>query len=95
MSPENFDLSQLVNDLLGTCKTPDEFLPEGMTWEDLTADDHAKIDSEIFECASCGWWCENDELNEVGSEQYCNDCVHTGDEPDEPDEDEEEEHDEF
>lgn len=74
MKPENFDIAELVADLTGTCKTIAEFLPEGMTEDDLTPDDHEHIDQEIFECTQCGWWCEVSESNDKDGENVCNDC---------------------
>lgn len=73
--PIDFDIHQLVSDLTGTCKTIDEFLPEGMSEEDLTTEDHAHIDNEIFLCPTCGWWCSVDEARgEEGDESTCEDC---------------------
>lgn len=38
------------------------------------------IDSEIFECEVCGWWCEASEMCESGGD-VCDQCN-----PDDPDE---------
>ena len=77
--PDNFDVDEFVHDIIGTCKTVDQILDqthEGMTEDDLTTEDHAHIDQEIFNCACCNWWCEQSEANE--SDEYgddiCNDC---------------------
>lgn len=60
------------------------------------ADFCERLDSLIFECAECSWWCELVEQNSCGR---CNDCCdHPQDvngecEEDEDDEDEDEEDD--
>lgn len=46
----------------------------GYTEEDLTKEHHAELDSKVFECACCGWWCEISEANEVAGEFLCDDC---------------------
>lgn len=33
------------------------------------------LDSQIFYCVQCGWWCSVDQENIVDSEQFCDDCV--------------------
>lgn len=74
MRPENFDVEELVQDLTGTCQTIQHFLPEGMEESDLTEQDHEHIDSEIFNCHVCGWWCEQGESREQDGEDVCADC---------------------
>lgn len=73
MKTENFDIHELIISLQGTCTMVDENLPEGMTVLDLTDEDYATIDNEIFLCDECGWWCENSEQNSEGN-GLCNDC---------------------
>lgn len=72
MKPDNFDVFELIQSLQGTCMTIDNFLPEGMTEDDLTEADHTDIDNEIFKCETCDWWCEVCER--VEDEEYCEDC---------------------
>ena len=75
MRPENFSVEQLISELQGTCKTIQEFLPEGMEEDDLTEEDLQEIDNEVFLCSVCGWWyeiCEESGSDE--SELICNDC---------------------
>jgi hypothetical protein len=69
--PENFNVQSLVDDLNGTCKTIDDFLPDGMTEEDLTKEDLKYIGWKIFRCETCHWWCESNEQDKNGN---CNDC---------------------
>lgn len=58
MRPSNFNVHVLIYDLLGTSSTIENNLPDGMVLEDLTTEDHATIDDEIYLCAECGWWSE-------------------------------------
>lgn len=35
------------------------------------------LDSVVFCCAGCGWWCGTDEMSEAvgnGHDQFCNEC---------------------
>lgn len=75
MRPDDFNVHQLVEDLQGTCKTIQEFLPEGMDEDDLTEADHAHIDQEIFNCTECGWWYEVAQSTEsADGENVCDEC---------------------
>jgi len=71
--PNHFNVHELIQALQGTCTTINEHLPDGMTDDDLTEDDHMAIDNEIFLCDECGWWCEVCEMNDTG-DHICNDC---------------------
>lgn len=42
--------------------------------DELTADDYNYIDSEIFECEECNWWCSQDERSEDEGGNTCQDC---------------------
>lgn len=77
MKPTDFNIDSLIESLTGTCSSIDDKLPEGMDWNDLTMDDHNKIDNEIFCCDQCGWWCENSDMSENEDDQICNDCHET------------------
>lgn len=47
-----------------------------MSEEDLTEDELAAVDNEIFECVTCGRWCEMSENAETDDgEMHCQDCV--------------------
>lgn len=54
MRPENFDINHVIDSLRGTATSIGEHLPDGMEWDDLTDEDHAKLDESIFECEQCG-----------------------------------------
>lgn len=72
MRPKDFDVQELIYDLLGTCSNIEDHLPEGMEYDDLTTEDLQVIDDQIMLCEQCGWWVELDEcFNEDG---YCHDC---------------------
>lgn len=71
MKPSNFDINEIISTLQGTCMTLDEALPEGMSVDDLTQEDHDAIDNEIFLCVECGWWME---LCDDGGDGICTDC---------------------
>lgn len=76
--------NELIDDLRGTCQTIDSALDKmlvPMTEDDLTPGDHAAIDDQIFECESCGWWCEQGEQAE-GHDDTCSDCATENKEPD-------------
>ena len=76
MRPENFDIKELINDLVGTSKDIEEVLPEGMRYEDLGTKDLYELDEKLFLCDECGWWCENSNMGEGDStEQICHDCI--------------------
>lgn len=78
MRAENFDVQTVIDHLQGTCMNTlasaiEELFP-GMTEDDLTTEDHEKIDIEIFVCDTCGWWCEMSEEHDSDSGQVCDDC---------------------
>jgi hypothetical protein len=45
---------------------------------DLTDEQAAAIDAEIFECCECGWWCEWSEES-LAVESVCVDCAPNAD----------------
>lgn len=55
--------------LIGTCHMSD---PEWM--EDLSIEELREVDSIVFSCEQCGWWCDADECNEDDG-WFCNDCM--------------------
>ena len=62
--------------LQGTCKS----IPElGEEFEDLEDDSDfcATLDSLVFECERCNWWCEISEMSEKCADDggwYCDEC---------------------
>lgn len=73
--PADFDIQAVINALQGTCNILDdtvESLYPGMSWEDLTSDDHRILDMELFRCDECGWWYEISEQS--GDGERCTDC---------------------
>lgn len=70
--PVDFDIHKLIDSLRGTCTTIEEHLPDNMEWSDLTTSDHEAIDSNIFLCEECGWWCDIDEQKD---DEKCTDCA--------------------
>lgn len=63
---------EVINYLKGSCKTLDEACNAcGIEFEDLN---HEHLDSEIFQCWSCGWWYEIGELSDM-EDQICKECA--------------------
>lgn len=62
----------LIDYLQGTCKSLEEGL-EQMGISELTQDEHAVLDGEIFCCDTCSWWCEASEEAEEFPGR-CTDC---------------------
>lgn len=70
--PKNFNIREVIEQLKGSCDDIDSALPDRMDLEDLTNDDYIAIDTEIFQCEQCGWWCEICEQAE--DSEICEDC---------------------
>lgn len=64
-------INTLADNLLGTCSSIDDHLPNGLTFDDLDVEDCELLDDKVVQCADCGWWCEMSEINEDGQ---CGDC---------------------
>ena len=78
MRAKDFDVQLIIDTLQGTCTETlqsaiETHYPE-MSEDDLTSDDHNDIDNEIFECAECGWWCEQCQSTDKDGEPVCDDC---------------------
>jgi hypothetical protein len=68
----------LVYDLVGTTQDLDLYLEAEFNIADrekLAAVTLEEIDSYMFECEYCGWWCDDDERSENGYEDICKECV--------------------
>ena len=74
MRPENFDVHEMIDQLTGTCQSMDDVLPERMDFEDLTGEDCATIDENIFCCQTCNWWHEIESQSEDNPEE-CVECA--------------------
>ena len=65
-------IADIIYDLLGTCQTLDQAcLTAGIEESELTLEELAAIDEEIFCCEDCGWWYER---CEEGHDGICSDC---------------------
>jgi hypothetical protein len=85
MRPEDFSIQLVVDFLQGTAMTLSsalETLYPGMDEDDLTQDDHSNLDELIFNCETCGWWCETSERDE---ESNCEDCSELKEDEDDED----------
>lgn len=70
-------LQQIVEDLKGQASKdlPEVCEDNGIDYESLQLEDLYYIDSEIFNCEQCGWWCEINEIYEgEQNRQICQDC---------------------
>jgi len=70
-------IEKLIESLRGTCDSMTT-KAEDLDLDDLDEAVTGAVDEAIFCCASCGWWCEQDE---EASEEYdldewtCRDCA--------------------
>lgn len=68
-------LDKIVADLRGTCQDIDEVADYHSAGE-LTIDDLEYIETWVFLCEGCGWWCDVGEMREnEDGEHVCEDCV--------------------
>ena len=76
MRPDDFDPQKIVDICQGTCmetlQSALDYCYPDMKEEELNGDDHNFIDSQIFMCEQCGWWCEVGIYDEDG---ICGECV--------------------
>lgn len=73
MNKEEKEIYEIINNLLGTCKTLeyDDYLQNGFNENKLLQ----ILDEEIFQCACCGWWYEIcDICEEIENDTVCLDC---------------------
>lgn len=76
-------LNKVIEHLQGTCGTLGNSIAE-VTEDDslddfcLTSSQLDQVDNEIFECTTCGWWCEMSEacfeFEHDHVENTCEDC---------------------
>ena len=74
---EVHEYQQIIDDLKGTCLGLEAHL-ESLGRVELmdTASFTAQLDDQIFECAECGWWCEQSEATAIETgEDLCLDCA--------------------
>ena len=61
-------IHDIAEDLRGTCQDINE-----EKFGELDSGDLAEIDSLVFECEQCGWWCGTDEMSS-DIDQVCDEC---------------------
>ncbi len=64
------DPADIVAELEGTCKSLNDVLTDEEQYDQGLLD---ALDMVIFECETCGWWCEINEMSEE-HEWTCKDC---------------------
>ena len=68
-------LETLISDLLGTCQSLEEAcLANDFDNDWLTQKQLNYLDSQIFLCDQCSWWCSTAELENYGDGDLCVDC---------------------
>lgn len=75
-------LDRIIQDLRGTCQVLDEVAAYWGAGE-LSIEDLQYIESEIFLCEGCGWWCELCEQHMTDDGPLCSDCAEGEEEDDE------------
>lgn len=76
MSDADEIAEKVAYDLQGTCNSLLSQL-EKIDREDLEMNDQfcARLDSMVFECSTCNWWCEVSEMtNDPEHDWNCTDC---------------------
>lgn len=71
-------LGELIDHLTGTCINLDTALEElfELDFNDISEDTLHELDALIFNCATCGWWCDIADMGDEDILEYsCNDCV--------------------
>ena len=59
-------MQEVISDLKGTCNT--------INLDEFTVEELEELDEEIFECNTCGWWCDIDEEVGEGTQLICQEC---------------------
>lgn len=72
----NLELDKLADTLQGTCMSLEAGLEQLGLGEELSVADAQYLDSLVFLCDGCSWWCEVGEANENpdGGGDLCDDC---------------------
>jgi hypothetical protein len=66
-------INKLIEYLQGSCVSLSEACDTFEIDEDtLSREELQELDNQIFNCETCGWWCEISEMQE--EEHICNDC---------------------
>jgi hypothetical protein len=68
---------RVAEHLVGSCQSADSLITaepalSGLSEEDVNV--MLEFYGEIFLCAGCGWYCENEEMDTGTGEQLCGDC---------------------
>lgn len=66
-------LDKIIFEIKGTCGDLDE-VAASFGISELMISDLCYIETEIFCCSNCGWWCEVCEGHDVDGETVCDDC---------------------
>lgn len=69
-------VEEIADELQGTCKSLQQVLEshdmEGAEEDQAFTD---RLDSLVFECAACNWWCEISEMTDDEEHDWCcTDC---------------------
>ncbi len=75
-------LDKIIADLRGTCQNLEE-VAEYWKAGELSLADLQYIESEVFQCEGCGWWCSTWEQHDTGYGILCDDCFNEEMEEDE------------
>lgn len=71
----NTEILELIEYLKGSCN---DIVPAallfGLDYYTFTKEQEEYIDSEIFMCDQCSWWCGTDEYSSV-EENMCQECA--------------------
>ncbi len=74
---EKTRIQELIDYLQGSCYSLYEGCNTlGIEEDDLTIEELEELDSQIFNCGVCGWWCEISEDSGIGEGEFiCTDCA--------------------
>lgn len=91
MRSPDFDIQKVIDFLQGTLNSISDAFGEGgildddfkpiyldMTEDDILISELETLDMQIFQCETCGWWCE---ISFMGmQDRICQDCCDEEDE---------------
>ncbi len=74
------EITKIIEYLQGSCNTINQavaaVISEELDENFLTQKQLEEIDSELFCCETCGWWCEiSDQGEDENGEPACKDCL--------------------